>query len=106
MTKPHVHHWKVDTPNGEESVGRCKCGAERTFGNSHLNDKVMKRNPNGTKKNWNDLAVGGRAAARSTRSECANWPRANALPRRGRTARPSKSDEGGLRSFTLTRSIG
>lgn len=57
-TKPHVHHWKVDTPNGEESVGRCKCGAERTFGNSHLHDKVMKRNPNGTKKNWNDLAVG------------------------------------------------
>lgn len=35
-----VHHWRIDSPNGRESVGTCKrCGATRVFSNS--NDSVM-----------------------------------------------------------------
>ncbi len=29
MSHRHVHHWKLDTPNGRTATGRCtKCGAE------------------------------------------------------------------------------
>ena len=30
--KPHVHHWKIDSPDGSGVLtGRCKCNAIRTF---------------------------------------------------------------------------
>ena len=31
----HVHHWRIDTPNGPVSEGRCRCGTRRTFRNSY-----------------------------------------------------------------------
>lgn len=30
----HVHHWRIDPPNGARSQGRCDCGAERSFANT------------------------------------------------------------------------
>ena len=30
-----LHHWRIESPNGPTSMGRCKhCGAERHFPNS------------------------------------------------------------------------
>lgn len=35
LVKPdHVHHWRIEEPNGETSLGVCKiCGATRAFKN-------------------------------------------------------------------------
>jgi hypothetical protein len=30
----HTHHWKIDSPNGAKSVGRCWCGETKEFRNS------------------------------------------------------------------------
>jgi hypothetical protein len=31
----HAHHWRIETPNGPTSLGRCKgCGEEREFRNA------------------------------------------------------------------------
>ncbi len=31
---PHVHHWRLEPPNGPTAMGRCACGAARSFRNS------------------------------------------------------------------------
>lgn len=38
----HVHRWVVDSPNRHESVGRCGCGAARTFTNSFESSEIWK----------------------------------------------------------------
>ena len=38
--KTCVHHWRIESPNGRESEGVCKCcGAKKAFANS--NESVM-----------------------------------------------------------------
>jgi len=34
----HDHFWVLDSPTGVTSIGRCECGAERTFYNSYEPD--------------------------------------------------------------------
>lgn len=29
----HAHRWRIETPNGPTSTGRCECGAEREYRN-------------------------------------------------------------------------
>lgn len=41
----HVHHWKIDIPNGPTSDGVCKgCGETRTFWNYGESTESLKRN--------------------------------------------------------------
>ena len=47
----HIHSWQVDSPDGPTSTGRCACGAEREFVNSHFEKKLS---PN----EWNQLKSG------------------------------------------------
>ncbi len=28
-----AHHWQIERPNGETSMGYCECGASQTFSN-------------------------------------------------------------------------
>ena len=30
----HIHHWRIDSPTGPMSEGRCECGEARSFRNS------------------------------------------------------------------------
>lgn len=36
----HVHHWRIDTPDGPESAGTCECGAMRQFQNVFTGDRT------------------------------------------------------------------
>ena len=36
VAAPHVHHWRIEPPNGPTSMGRCRtCGEEREFQNTY-----------------------------------------------------------------------
>lgn len=32
-TEPHVHRWRIETPNGPTSLATCACGVQRKFRN-------------------------------------------------------------------------
>ena len=35
VPEDHIHHWKVDPPQGPKSWGECRCGSRRQFANSY-----------------------------------------------------------------------
>jgi len=43
----HVHHWKLESPNGETSIGECACGAQREFHNSIATGRIEPSTWNG-----------------------------------------------------------
>lgn len=54
----HLHHWRIDTPNGPTSSGRCSCGLTRDdFGNSE--ESVAALNGRKGRGNWGANASGG-----------------------------------------------
>ena len=47
----HVHHWRLEPPNGPTSVGHCACGESRVFANTEGDGKVSRRD-------WNSITAG------------------------------------------------
>ena len=59
-TKPNpkncVHHWRIESPNGRESVGTCqRCGSKRKFSNS--TESVMWEQTNTLRNDANRAAM-------------------------------------------------
>ena len=47
MRRKHQHHFKVASPNGPTSKGKCRCGETREFFNTY--DAFIK------KRSWNSM---------------------------------------------------
>lgn len=46
------HHWRIESPNGATSFGRCKvCGQEREFNNSST-DSIWENDSNDSGNRW------------------------------------------------------
>jgi hypothetical protein len=51
-----VHHWRIESPNGRESVGVCqRCGSKRKFSNS--TESVMWEQTNTLRNDANRAAM-------------------------------------------------
>lgn len=98
-----VHHWAIETPDGEMSEGRCKlCGATRTFRNYNNDPTPVISRMGRPRKEWkqclgpcseilpnNPQFFGRLQPTRPTlRTRCHNcWPAYRREKRRGRSAK-------------------
>ena len=80
---PHIHAWRLESPNGPVAVGVCGCGAEREFENApaadsnHFNGRPLgertKRMSDAERKLLKELARAREVELQTALAEAKQW---------------------------------